>query len=465
MGQDEGLTRDLPEGRRRPEGTPPQSSPDCVKLLDAAGCILRFNESGLRAMESQGFESVRGRYWPSLWPPQCRSLVEQSLRDARRGETATFTAECPTGKGAPKWWDVTVTMLPGVEQFVAISRDITAQHMADLAANRSNERLHSILNATADVLWDIDLRNGRVWWGPGMRSVFGYAPDQIGPRMEWRHAHIHPEDRDRVVDSMTTAIRNGDVTWEGEFRYRKADGHYLDVLDRGSILRSASGEALRFVGVMQDITKRKAAADRQETLAREFAHRVNNTLAVVQGIFYQTKSYCSDLDTFAEKFTARILALAAANRVVAHNESGANLEKLATEQLAAFIGEERVTIGGPEAMLDTELVQALALVLNELATNAMKYGSLSSSQGRASLTWRYEREHGEEVLAIRWVESGGPPVRTPATSGLGSKLIDEAIPGAEVHRDFNVAGFSCSIVLPRRVLDPYSSVENLAAAS
>jgi PAS domain S-box-containing protein len=354
---------------------------------------------------------------------------------------------------------------PGVKQFVAISRDISAQHMADLAASRSNERLHSILSATADVLWDIDLRNDRVWWGPGMRSVFGYAPDQIGPRTEWCHAHIHPEDRERVVDSMTSAVRDGDVTWEGEFRYRKADGQYLDVLDRGSILRGSSGEALRFVGVMQDITKRKAAAGRQETLTREFAHRVNNTLAVVQGIFYQTKSYCSDLDTFAEKFTARILALAAANRVVAHNASGADLGKLATEQLAAFIGEGRVTIGGPEAMLDTELVQALALVLNELATNAMKYGSLSSSRGHASLTWRYERRHGEEVLAIRWVESGGPPVRTPGKSGLGSKLIDEAIQGAEVQRDFNAAGFSCSIVLPRRVLEPFSSVENVAAAS
>src|SRR6185312_15818917 len=104
------------------------------------------------------------------------------LHDARRGDTATFTAECPTSKGAPKWWDVTVTMLPGaagVHQFVVISHDITAQHVADLAASRSNERLRSILNATADVLWDIDLRNDRVWWGPGMRSVFGYAPDQI----------------------------------------------------------------------------------------------------------------------------------------------------------------------------------------------------------------------------------------------------------------------------------------------
>jgi hypothetical protein len=84
MGRDEGLTHDLPEGRTPPEGTPPRSSPDCVKLLDAAGCILRFNESGLYAMEIQGFESVRGRYWPSLWPPECRSLVEESLRDARR---------------------------------------------------------------------------------------------------------------------------------------------------------------------------------------------------------------------------------------------------------------------------------------------------------------------------------------------------------------------------------------------
>ena len=461
MSEDQELASDLPGN---PAGTSLRSSPDCVKLLDAAGRILHFNEGGLCAMEIEDFESIRGQYWPSLWPPECRSLVEQSLQDARRGDTATFTAQCPTGKGTPKWWDVTVTMVPGVEHFVAISRDVTAQREADLAASRTNERLHSILNATTDVLWDIDLSTDHVWWGPGMRSVFGYGPNQIDSRMEWCHAHIHPEDRERVVDSMKAAVRDGDVIWEGEFRYRKADGQYLDVLDRGSILRGPSGEALRFVGIMQDVTKRRVAADRQETLAREFAHRANNTLAVVLGIFSQTKSDCRDLDTFAEKFGARILAMATANRVIAHSEGGADLEELAKEQLAAF-GERRVTFAGPPVVLEADVIQALALVLNELGTNAIKYGSLSIPQGRASLTWRFEQVRGEEALAIDWVEEGGPPVREPAKSGLGSKLIEQAIPGADVHRHFDPTGFSCSIVLPARIAGSFGSTQRVAAAS
>ena len=88
-----------------------------------------------------------------------------------------------------------------------------------------------------------------------MRSVFGYGSDEIGKSTDWCHNHIHPEDRRRVVGSMIDAVENGDVVWEGQFRYRKADGRYVDVLDRGSIIRDAEGKALRFVGMMQDITR------------------------------------------------------------------------------------------------------------------------------------------------------------------------------------------------------------------
>ena len=101
-----------------------------------------------------------------------------------------------------------------------------------------------------------------MWWGEGMQSTFGYGPDQIGESTTWCHDHIHPEDRERVVASMGDAVGDGSAIWEAEFRYLASDGRYLDVYDRGAIVRDADGKAVRFVGIMQDVTARNAASAR-----------------------------------------------------------------------------------------------------------------------------------------------------------------------------------------------------------
>jgi len=96
------------------------------------------------------------------------------------------------------------------------------------------------------------------------------------------------------------------------------------------------------------------------------------------------------------------------------------------------------------------LAQPLALAFNELATNAVKYGALSNDSGIIDLTWALSVDNGATILSIVWSESGGPNVLPPVRIGVGSRLIDNGISGAVVHRNFHPEGFRCSITVPVR---------------
>jgi len=429
--------------------SPAPGAPECVKILDRKGNVTAFDENGLCAMEIDDFASVKGQFWPTLWPTEIRSLVEQGLREARRNGSATFTGPCPTAKGTPKYWDVSISALPrsaGHDGFVVVSRDINKQRNDQQIERISHERLQRIMGASGDVLWDIDLQADKVWWSEGMRSMFGYGSDQIGPGTRWCHEHIHPDDRERVVESMAKAVQSEDVFWESEFRYLKADGTYLDVYDRGALIRNEAGKAVRFVGVMQDISARKALADRQDQLAKELAHRVNNMLAVIMGLFQVTKQRSANLEIFAENFGRRLTALAHANSILIHGSgTGIDLGRLAQSQLAPFMQSGQLKVVGSKVELAPDVGQPMALVLNELATNAVKYGALSTKTGIVDLTWELEPQARESALVIRWRERGGPSVKLPQKQGLGTKLITAGIPRARVETRFEPEGFTCTL--------------------
>ncbi len=437
-------------GARQPRPSICLSSLDCVKVLDRSGRIQFFNEDGLRLMEIEDFSAVDGVYWPSLWPGDGQKLAEEALKAAMGKGVATFEAECPTAKGAPKWWEVTVATLPGsLQQITVISRDITASRDAQLRELATLDRLRAILGATSDVLWDIDLKSDKVWWSEGMLSTFGYGPEEVGDSTRWCHEHIHPDDRARVTDGMTAAVVDGSASWEDEFRYLAASGTYIEVFDRGAILRDGDGDALRFVGVMQDITARNATVEVHKLVAGELAHRVNNTLAVVTGLFQQSLRASDDIQELSASFGGRLVAMANANAAILRKAGdGAEFETLARTQLAPFIGAGRLTVEGPGVTLPAEVAQPIALALNELATNALKYGALSSASGLVKVSWEVSGAPDSRVLAILWAEADGPPVTPPSRTGFGSRLIERGIRGASVQRIFDSAGISCSIMLP-----------------
>lgn len=129
-------------------------SVDCVKLLDLAGSVLWLNSNGICAMEIDDFAQVQGQHWAEFWPEDTRAAVEDTLKTARTGETVRFEAFCPTAKGSPRWWHVTVNTVtaPGGEEagFLAISRDVTEGKMQRRAlAIAADEMQHRLKNAYA----------------------------------------------------------------------------------------------------------------------------------------------------------------------------------------------------------------------------------------------------------------------------------------------------------------------------
>jgi two-component sensor histidine kinase len=200
--------------------------------------------------------------------------------------------------------------------------------------------------------------------------------------------------------------------------------------------------------VLNDITDRRAAEERRRLLVNELNHRVKNTLATVQAIAAQ--SLLDAPPEVAERFTARLMALAKATDVlVAEEWRGATLGAIA-EQVASPYGD-RFDITGSEVRLPSKPAVAMALALHELATNAAKYGSLSAVDGRVALDWSVD----DEAFRLTWREAGGPPVATPERTGFGMRLIRRGLSielGAQVVVDYAPDGLVCRVTAPAAAL-------------
>ncbi|SKB74275.1 PAS domain-containing sensor histidine kinase [Dyadobacter psychrophilus] len=117
------------------------------------------------------------------------------------------------------------------------------------------ERFELVAKATHDVIWDWDLEKSTVWWNEGMREVFGYALQEVEPGPESWFSRIHPDDRGEVVHNINVAIDRGDTNWTYQYRFRRADGSYAHVHDRGYTIH-VDGKAVRMVGSMRDLSEK-----------------------------------------------------------------------------------------------------------------------------------------------------------------------------------------------------------------
>jgi PAS domain S-box-containing protein len=134
------------------------------------------------------------------------------------------------------------------------------------ALQTSDERFRLVSRATNDGIWDWDLVTGEVWWNENLGTTFGYAPQEMEAGVEGWKSHIHPDDRERVHQSILSAIKDGQAGWVEEYRFLRRDGSYADVLDRGYVSRDAGGRPLQMVGAMTDVSQRKRAELQYHTL-------------------------------------------------------------------------------------------------------------------------------------------------------------------------------------------------------
>ncbi|MBU0557110.1 MAG: PAS domain-containing protein [Alphaproteobacteria bacterium] len=140
---------------------------------------------------------------------------------------------------------------------VGTSLDITERKAIEASHREIEERYRLAIGATSDVIWDWRLADGHVIWNEALVTRFGHAQEQTSA--QWWLDHIHPDDRERIEQSIHAVIDHGGTSWTDEYRFQRADGSYAFVLDRGTVLRSEDGAPLRMIGAMLDQTERKAA--------------------------------------------------------------------------------------------------------------------------------------------------------------------------------------------------------------
>ena len=186
--------------------------------------------------------------------------------------------------------------------------------------------------------------------------------------------------------------------------------------------------------------------------SREVDHRLKNLFEVVLGLLELTRtSFPEPPNEFASILGSRVRALARAEEALRNVEGvGVGLQELARKALEPFQAKGRIQMEGPELELSPNAVWSVGVALNELATNAVRYGALSDTRGRVRLEWRPER-NGE--IRIEWTEFDGPRVTAPDRTGFGRLLIEEGLrqeTGGEARMHFLPEGIRCELVIPRR---------------
>lgn len=244
-------------------------------------------------------------------------------------------------------------------------------------------------------------------------------------------SRIHPQDRERFVRAVENRSPDN-PEYAVEFRYVRPDGEVVWLHVNGVFEPDPSGTGVRVTGFARDVTSRKHADIRQSLLVRELHHRVKNNLATVLALANLSGRNAASVQDYQKKLRARIQSLARSHSLL--NESGLHagfLRTLLQDELEPYAqGDgERIRIEGPDVDLPPEASLALGMAAHELATNAGKYGALSSERGRVDVRWSVceADDHERRRLRIEWRESGGPPVTPPARKGFGSRLLESVI--------------------------------------
>jgi PAS domain S-box-containing protein len=323
------------------------------------------------------------------------------------------------------------------------------QHEAALMEGEA--RLQEALTAGAVTAFEWDFQTGASQRSENAAQILGFDPQQPLSGAQFL-ARVHPEDRARF-EALVYNVRPERPSYTVIFRFIRPDGREVWLEETSRAEFDAVGRYVRLKGLTLDITERKRAEEHQGLLIAELDHRVKNVLARVAVVAMYTRQSSSSMDEFVRALDGRIQSMAAAHALLSQNRwHGVGLTALVHGQLAPYTTNANTTIGGPDITLTAAATQAVAMVLQELVTNAMKYGALSTRDGRVSVTW--DRRPGGDAAArllITWREIGGPPIVVQTQSGYGTSLIRDLIPhelGGTVDLVFASDGVCCGIEIP-----------------
>jgi PAS domain S-box-containing protein len=329
---------------------------------------------------------------------------------------------------------------------------------AEAALRDSEERFRQFAEASTDVIWILNAQSKQLEYRtPIFERVFGETRDNAlgdDDLKVWLELVV-PEDRERALASIARVLSGERITSEYRIK-RPSDGEIRWLRCTIFPLLDEAGRVQRIGGICHDTTGEKATAERMEVMVAELQHRTRNLMAVVQSIIAQTLAASEDLDAFKTRIDERLIALSRVQSLLSRSEQepitiGA-LVRLELDALGRNVLLDRVEVSGPQVRIRNSTVQVLALGLHELATNARKYGALSTDQGRLRIGWRVEQIDGDPCLLLSWIEERAVGVAVKRDRrGYGRELIELALPyslNAKTRYELDDAGLRCTIALP-----------------
>ncbi len=314
----------------------------------------------------------------------------------------------------------------------------------------SKGRLQIAMDAAQLGWWQYDPRHRMLSGDTRSKEIFDITADETP--VEEIKKRVHPDDAERFWAAREATLDPVDPKpYAIEFRLQHGDGevrwlevHWLAYFEGDGRERRTASVA----GTVADITDRKEREEQVQLLMREVNHRAKNMLSVVDAIAHQTAT--KNPEDFIERFSERIQALSANQDLLVRSEwGGVDIEDLTRAQLSHFadlIGS-RIVVDGPQLRLKPASAQAIGLALHELATNAGKYGALSTDRGRVHISWGT----GANTLTMSWTERNGPPVAVPGRRGFGTIVMEamaERSMDGTVDLDYAPSGVTWRLTCP-----------------
>ncbi|MCJ9728969.1 PAS domain S-box protein [Bradyrhizobium sp. PRIMUS42] len=432
-----------------------------ISETDENGHFLRVNDSLCRITERSRDELLRMSFFDYTHPDDQTEDAELYTRQVRGDiESYTVRKRALRPDGSVRHLDIFSSSVRNSEgRFlygVRVAQDVTATKQLEDRLREGEQRMRDLLEALPAAIYTTDAEGRINFFNRAAIEMAGRTPQPgdewcVTWKLYWPDGSPLPHNE----CPMAVALRENRPVRGAEAVAERPDGGRVPFIPYPTPLRDAAGNLVGAINMLVDISERKRAENAQKVLIDELNHRVKNTLATVQSLASQTARHAADLDEFLPTFTGRLLALARAHDLLTkRNWQDAPFEKLVHDIVASVSGGGMVT-AGPHVDLDARTALNITMVLNELLTNAAKYGALSVPEGSVSLTWRFGAgERPQSVLECEWRERGGPPVTPPKRRGFGTRLMERCVEhdlAGEFDLVFEPEGIRCRVVFPIKV--------------
>ena len=388
----------------------------------------RIIEANAGYEQQSGLKDVAGRLASEFMPGTEPYWIEMFGRVVETGVAEQIEKwHQPTGR----WVHSSTARVggSGSRRLVSVFYDITERKRAEIALRESENRFQQFANASSSGLWIRDAETLRMEFvSPSIATIYGTEPDALLGDIKYWAAMVLPEDRETAGHHIEQAC-HGDPAIH-EFRIRRDDGSFRWIRDTDFPLFDENGNVQRVGGIAEDVTETKMAVEHQGVLLHELQHRVRNIMAVIRSMAVRSADGAADVEDYKTSLAGRLLALARVQTLLTRqaNAGGWMRDILESEIGAQAHSENQYELTGPDIMLSPKAVEVLTLAFHELSTNALKYGALSVSRGKVTVTWTLFEKREKTWIAIDWVEEGAPSRAPPTRRGFGSELIEARIP-------------------------------------